>query len=421
MNFGGDTRGVSEVIGAVFLFAFLIIALSSYQVWAVPSQNAEIEWNHNLQVQDEMLDVRNAIITSKITGEDGYSSVKLGTEYPSRLITLNPRAPTGTLETTEPQPISVTTNGNDITETVCGLEDLNGNYHVENQTRFLEYEPQYNEFEGHGVLRYENSVLYHQYADTNVIRSSQKLLSDDEVTIIPLVSAFSEQGQQRVVVEPQSGMLSTQRVGAPTIRLPTELSEEDWQTLLEPELERREELEGTTTIDDVVSVQNGELVLVLERTYQIRCAAIGINGAPDSGDRDAFPDPKDDVHPSEVAGVRFDRSTSQTGKVVGLVFENVADEDINISRVGINFYQGDTRDETTFAPTTDFDPNESTTIYVGEVAKELDTQFILKGESQREIYVRFEDGGGLGSGQWFILTVQFGTGERTQFFVNANP
>lgn len=97
MDFGGDDRGVSELIGAVFLFAFLIIGLSGYQVWVVPSQNAEVEWNHNLEVQDDMVDVRNTILASKISGDEGYAAVQLGTEYPSRVIAVNPPNPTGTL------------------------------------------------------------------------------------------------------------------------------------------------------------------------------------------------------------------------------------------------------------------------------------------------------------------------------------
>lgn len=422
MDFGGDDRGVSELIGAVFLFAFLIIGLSGYQVWVVPSQNAEVEWNHNLEVQDDMVDVRNTVLASKISGDEGYAAVQLGSEYPSRVIAVNPPNPTGTLRSTEPKPISVTSGGDDITDVVCGAEDLEGNYYIENETRFLEYEGQYNELDNHGVIRYENSILYHDYEDADVVRSSQRLLQDDEISIVPLVESYSEQGRERVVVEPRPGLISTERVSGPTVTLPTELDEDKWQTLLEPELEKRNELDDAT-IDEVVNVSNGNLTLSLERTYQIECAAIGVNEAPASGDRDAYPDPEEDVHPAEVAGVRYDRSTSYQNiqKVVGIVFENVADEDINISRVGINFYQGEDRNETTFAPNTDFEEEESTTVLVGDPAKELDKQFLLEGESETEIYIRFEDGGGISQGEWFILTVQFGTGERTQYFVNAKP
>ena len=53
-SFRDDTREVSQVIGAVFIFGILVVAFSGYQAFVIPNQNAETEFNHYGDVKDDM-------------------------------------------------------------------------------------------------------------------------------------------------------------------------------------------------------------------------------------------------------------------------------------------------------------------------------------------------------------------------------
>ncbi|MDZ7746206.1 MAG: hypothetical protein U5K28_06720 [Halobacteriales archaeon] len=53
--FRGDTRGQSVQVGVIILFAFAIIAFTSYQAVVVPQQNQQVEFDHNQEVQSDMV------------------------------------------------------------------------------------------------------------------------------------------------------------------------------------------------------------------------------------------------------------------------------------------------------------------------------------------------------------------------------
>ncbi|MFW6321907.1 MAG: hypothetical protein ACOC0Z_08640, partial [Halohasta sp.] len=141
VRFRADSRGVSEVVGAVLLLGILILTLSIYQVAVVPNQNAATEFDHNQDVEDEMVDVRNSILEARSTGDDSFASVTLGTRYQNRLLTVNPPSPTGTIETDRQRNISVTEEGGDNRADPLDLDDRP----LENQ--FLEYSPRYYEYD----------------------------------------------------------------------------------------------------------------------------------------------------------------------------------------------------------------------------------------------------------------------------------
>ncbi|MFC7028748.1 hypothetical protein ACFQH8_17685 [Halomicroarcula sp. GCM10025710] len=63
MSLVGDERGQAIQIGAVLLFGVLIISFSTYQAFVVPDQNRGIEFSHNQEVQSQMQDLRNAVVS----------------------------------------------------------------------------------------------------------------------------------------------------------------------------------------------------------------------------------------------------------------------------------------------------------------------------------------------------------------------
>ncbi|MFC7136658.1 hypothetical protein ACFQRB_09430 [Halobaculum litoreum] len=77
-------------IGAVILFGFLIVALSTYQAAVVPDQNREVEFLHNQEVQTDVVQVANSLSATGRTGSAAPQTVALGTRYPSRALFVNP-------------------------------------------------------------------------------------------------------------------------------------------------------------------------------------------------------------------------------------------------------------------------------------------------------------------------------------------
>ncbi|MEA5385889.1 hypothetical protein VB779_01360 [Haloarculaceae archaeon H-GB11] len=95
----GDERGQSIQVGAILLFATVIVAFSIYQAFVIPDQNRAVEFNHNLEVGQQVEQLRSAIVASP--GRTGREPVviKLGVRYPERAIALNPPPVSGSLRT----------------------------------------------------------------------------------------------------------------------------------------------------------------------------------------------------------------------------------------------------------------------------------------------------------------------------------
>ncbi|MGM0370974.1 MAG: hypothetical protein ACQEQJ_00530 [Halobacteriota archaeon] len=209
----GDDRGVSAVIGFIFIFAILMILLSVNQAQVVPAENEQIEYQHFEDVRNDLVDLRSAISTAGQNDVSQFPTVKLGTAYPPRVLAVNPPPASGTLRTSEAYNITIT----DETGTT-----------VEIPTRFLEYQPGYHEFQS-GPTWYENSVLYLDESQRGgiVIIEEQNLVTDDNtVRITALQNDFRRSGTGRVTVElypTQAGDLS-ELTGELEIAIPTQLS-----------------------------------------------------------------------------------------------------------------------------------------------------------------------------------------------------
>jgi len=91
MRFSRDRRGQSVVVGTVVLFGFLILALGIYQVQVVPTENADVEFEHSQEVEDHFGDLRNGVLDAAATASTRSTQIRLGTRYPSRTFFVNPR------------------------------------------------------------------------------------------------------------------------------------------------------------------------------------------------------------------------------------------------------------------------------------------------------------------------------------------
>ena len=227
-GFAADDRAVSAVVGFILIFGILVLTLSVYQAQIVPQQNAQTEFEHFEESQNELIELRNSISTAGQTDVSQFPSVTLGTNYQTRLLTINPAPPAGTLQTSEKYNITIS-NGNPE-------DDLNIS------TRFLEYQPGYNEITV-GPTQYEHSVLYLDERDrgNNVrIIEDQHLVKDGTVRITPLQNEFQQTGTDRVTLElyPQEQVDTSEfpeQDGEPlNVTIPTQLDEDEyWNDALE--------------------------------------------------------------------------------------------------------------------------------------------------------------------------------------------
>jgi len=388
-----DTRGVSEVVGAVLLLGILVLLLSLQQAVIVPNQNAQTEFQHNQQIESEFVDVRNAIIEARSAGRGTLASLQLGTQYQNRLFTVNPPQPSGTVETTRQANVSVT-GASDADPLDLATRPLENN--------FVEYTPRYYEYRSAGTVRYENTVAYHDYGEQNVLLSGQSLLRGNTVSLIPVEGTFRETGTRRVAIEPMPGVLETMAVDDPEITVPTELSQADWKELL------GDELDG----DENATVSGGMLTLSLDGTYQVAYAPIGINRPPTEEQRTSD---TNEINPAAPGDISLERVTTSQ-QTFTLQFNNTAGT-TNFTRARINFYSNDGGQAPSEADLlTDGDPTVRATLRIAGDYDDISPPLTITGKDTTNMRLTFDGTGNLG-GDWFVLTIVFESGQTGQYFV----
>ncbi|MDB2265537.1 hypothetical protein PM025_15625 [Halorubrum ezzemoulense] len=215
-----DNRAVSSVIGVVILFGFLILVLSLYQVEVVPQQNAETEFQHSGEVRNDLVELRAGILQAGSIDQPQYQTVQLGTVYSTRVFSINPPAPAGTIRTSESYPITIAYESNGtVVETI--------------PTRFIEYQPGYNELD-RSPTWYDASLLYLDARDEGggiaVIEDQNLVDSDGEVQITALQNEFRRSGTGQVTLElrPAESVIGDIPEADLNVTVPTRLSNEEY-------------------------------------------------------------------------------------------------------------------------------------------------------------------------------------------------
>ncbi|KKF39807.1 hypothetical protein FK85_25750 [Halorubrum saccharovorum] len=259
MRFSRDRRGQSVVVGTVILFGFLILALGIYQVQVVPTENADVEFEHSQEVEDRFGDLRNGVLEAASTGTTRSAQIPLGTRYPSRTFFVNPPPVSGSLTTQEAGEIRVrnATIGGDLHRNVGLYWDTNQAF----ETRSLRYAADYNEFRGAPRLTYEHSVVAAEFDDAILLRSGQTVLSEDgEISLTALTGTVSENGVTRRSVDARAVSASDTTVpiapdnGSITLELPTAVDDPAtlatrWEERLPPgAIAAADEANGTVRI-----------------------------------------------------------------------------------------------------------------------------------------------------------------------------
>jgi hypothetical protein len=240
MRLRDDDRGQSVQIGAVLLFAVLIVAFSSYQAFVVPDQNREVEFNHNQQVHGEMQELRNQIVSVAGGGAGGATSVTLGTTYPSRLVALNPGPASGTLRTagTTDNRINVSIdNAKAPGETGDVWDGTNRSYN----TGAVVYSPGYNLYTGAPDTTYEQSVLYNEFRSGTIVLANQTVVDGDRISLVALNGSFDRGSAATTSLDVRSVSSSERTVPVTddgdniTISFASRLPADRWEQLLSDE------------------------------------------------------------------------------------------------------------------------------------------------------------------------------------------
>jgi len=278
VRFWDDNRAVTVQVGAILLFATLIIAMSMYQVTVVPSENADVEYKHSQTTQNQLMDVRNSILRAAATGTTQPASIQMGTQYPTRIFLVNPPPSTGTLRTTpagEIQLENVQAARNTETNEFFAEYFATPNSWAAS-TKNLSYEPDYSEYDNAPTLLYSSSILANYYPaneDSPAIPLSEQLLVNEEsrtITLVAVNGSLSTTQSGAVSVEPTA-------LSAPYREIPVEPTTGDMMQLTVPSQVSADTLIARTRLDDgqVTDVAGG-VQIQLSGEYTLRTAKVGV-------------------------------------------------------------------------------------------------------------------------------------------------
>jgi hypothetical protein len=288
MTPGDGERAQSTLVGAILLFAILIIAFSTYQAAVVPDQNARVEFNHNAEVQSDMQELRNSLLDVRsvefdangdpvIVSDHRSVRLRLGTQFPARLIALNPPAPSGTIETEasesefriENAEVSGTFEGNP------GGKLLGPDPGIDLGTDFVLYRPGYSEYRDAPNTVLEHSLLYNEFDDTELTVSEQTLIrpESNRLDVVLFEGNLSRSSSRAVTLDPETLDGPTASVpiqpdgGDIVLQIPTRNSAV-WN-------EAVDDLDGVALVETTdeyvrVELQDGE--------YTLRVTRVGLDG-----------------------------------------------------------------------------------------------------------------------------------------------
>ncbi|MFC6955251.1 hypothetical protein [Halorubellus litoreus] len=239
MPFGSDDRAAAVQVGAIVLFAFVIIAITAYQASVVPNQNEAVEFNHNQEVQRQLADLQGAVGSTPAAGGARTVVVEASTGYPARTIFVNPPRPTGRLRTVGTGREAVAIEVRNATGTGETSDFWDGRTHNYSTGGFA-FDPNYNVYAEAPRTFVSYSLVYNEFADDTIVVNSQSLFDGRRISLVALNGSYDEQGgAASVTVRPVSA--STNRISVETestsdplsVAIVTRLTVGQWERVLD--------------------------------------------------------------------------------------------------------------------------------------------------------------------------------------------
>lgn len=257
-----------------------MIAAASYQVAIVPQENAQVEYNHNQEVQADMVDLRGSMLESARSRQTTTTSVRLGTTYPARALFVNPPAPVGRLRTvgTNDGSVNVTIrNASAVTGADIGVKSYWNGSERRFRTGAVVYEPNYNAFQSAPATGVDNAVTFNRQDGRTVPVTGQRLIDGEEINLLTFTGNLSESGAISAAVDVKAvsasdNIVTVNNSSGISITLSTQLSNETWNRLLS----------GQENVDRVQQVASGEtfnrirIDLAGNVTYRLRLSKVGV-------------------------------------------------------------------------------------------------------------------------------------------------
>ena len=285
----GDDRGVTAVIGFILIFGILVITFSVYQAEVVPQQNSEVEFEQYQDVKEQMVELRSNIVLMQESTSTRSTAIDLGVRYPSRSVFVNPAPATSNLRTvgTNDVDVNVTINNAVAVRAESETKDFLNGTPLSYNTGVLNYEPDYNRFDGAVPTVYEHGLLHTRIdnGEQSVPITGQSLVDDTRINIISLNGTLSEGGHGTTSVDLEPISTRTRAIGAVndtndpiTLEFASMMNATVWKETLEHQL-----VANGGHVRNVRFVSDGPgefsvLELALERSqqYQFKMTKIGV-------------------------------------------------------------------------------------------------------------------------------------------------
>ena len=235
MNFGPDDRAQAIQVGAVLLFAMLIIAMSVYQAQVVPRENSEVEFTNYLEASSDMTTLRNDILGVASTDAQRGTTVTTGTTYPARVFFVNPGPATGRVTTGPAENLSIANVKSQSDKKNVDLFLQSESSELEYSTRDVQFDPSYNEIEDDvAPVVVANGFTYRNYSSP-VPLTTQTIIKGNRLTFVTVEGELDAGGVETpLTTNPVSAhtrtITVTNRTSDPiNLTIPTPIPVSTWE------------------------------------------------------------------------------------------------------------------------------------------------------------------------------------------------
>jgi hypothetical protein len=303
-----EGRASTSVLGFTLMFSITMTTFALYQADVVPHQNEQVEYQHNQGMDAELRKLGGRMHQATVEGAETSVTLDTAPEYPSRAVARNPPPPDGTIRTTTTGTVALTGFHSRTT-----LQPYWDGSERRFDTRMLAYEPRYNKIEGASYW-VEQGVVAKRYANgqSRVVRG--QVVSGRTISLTLLSGDIERTGDSSTVrfrpVSTTTERLTVTPGSAPTVTLPTRLSESHWKdraeesTTIESVDHRGDEVE--LALADDIDPSDGDT-----EPYSLRLTKVTVDGPAEVSD------PSTDAEYLTVSGSSVTREADGTVSLSG--------------------------------------------------------------------------------------------------------
>ncbi len=235
-------RALAEVVGVVILLGFLVVFYATWQATVIPAENRATEIEHNREVQDDLREVRDVVVSAPGTGPGTETvGVAVSTAYPDRSLFVSGGPPAGQLRTEWNGPVRLANVTAVREETADFWRNASARTY---DTARLVYRPLYRQYDAAPRTVYNTGLLYNSFprGPDSVTTADQRLVEGDDLRLVTLNGSLSvaRSGRSSVDLDLRTVTASTRtvsvtnRAGAEnvTVTAPTAVTESRWEELL---------------------------------------------------------------------------------------------------------------------------------------------------------------------------------------------